>query len=273
VFQIRPAVHADYATFARLFLELKTPEDVPSESLWQSFICERAWVATESDAVVGYIYFQVLPKSLYIRHLVSAPEVRRRGLGRFLLESVRAKYRGQAQQTWELNVKQDNEAAIAFYRSLGMQPKYETRVLRMPLTEASRVAYHKEAERANPPLAVAKFEREEDAAFEQALGLPTGLLGDSRALPTRVMLGATQAGKPVGVAAFDPAFPGAFPFRAHKETGTAAVAALLAAMFTHRRENLDWVQLVVEDNVQAASYMLEQGGTVVLELFHYEGKL
>jgi ribosomal protein S18 acetylase RimI-like enzyme len=273
MFAIRPAETADYASFAQLFLELKTPEDVPRESLWQSFICERTWVAIESGEVVGYIFFQVLPKSLYIRHLVSAPDVRRRGLGRFLLESVRSKYRGGVQQTWELNVKQDNQAAIAFYRSLGMKPKYESLVFRVPLTEPACAAYRTTAQLAEPPVSVAKFEAQDDPDVESALGLPAGLLSDSRALSTRIMLRATQAAASIGVAAFDPGFPGAFPFRVHKDAGPPVVAALLAAMFEHRRPESDWVQLVVENNVQLADYLRSQGGTVVLDLFHYEGKL
>ncbi len=80
----------------------------------------------------------------------------------------------------------------------------------------------------------------------------------------------------VGLASFDPAFPGAFPFSA---ADLRTAAALLAALEPHRQTFSDgsWrehsLQLVIERNEALADAMVERGAEPVFRILHLSGPL
>lgn len=76
-------------------------------------------VAGEPKAIVGFIIGQLAADEAEIISVASAPDWQRFGLGRMLVEGlVRAARRGEAKRLF-LEVAEDNEAALALYRSLG----------------------------------------------------------------------------------------------------------------------------------------------------------
>jgi hypothetical protein len=98
-----------------------------------------------------------------------------------------------------------------------------------------------------------------------------------RAMPGRIVLGAwderapntTESATPiVGVACFDPKFPGSFPFRART---IEAAEALLDACRAHALG--DAMNVVVEDDEALSTWLLARGARSTLELAHYVGAL
>jgi hypothetical protein len=109
----------------------------------------------------------------------------------------------------------------------------------------------------------------DDSAIESAFGLPEGQLADLRGKASRVLLWLSRGGLPVGFAAFDPSFPGAFPFR----VAIADARALLESMQRHARPEIPYVQVVVENEPPLAQALLDAGAEVRMAFEHYRGSL
>jgi ribosomal protein S18 acetylase RimI-like enzyme len=262
---IRPARPDDYSVFRRLSPELHVDDPMPSAERWSSDIAPTMLIAERERRSVGYGFFQVLHGIGYVRNVVSAPEARRTGVGRALMSAMAAHFRSHGAMAWCLNVKPTNLAAVHLYESLGMKLQYASAALRMSWDRLDDLP-------ADPPNAVVTFiSPTDDAELESALGLPSGLLTDYRD-KRRTLLQVRHAAtrEPLGAAAFDPAFPGAFPFRAQKpEHG----ALLLRAMRAHALSEHDWVQLVIENQPQLIDVLKAAGATLYLEFVHYRGQL
>ncbi len=109
-----------------------------------------------------------------------------------------------------------------------------------------------------------------DAALESLFDLPRGQLAAARGLQ-RILLEATSRDErtAVGLAVFDPKFPGAFPFRV---TELGAVTPLLTAMRRHVPTD-EHVNLVAEDDERLADLLTSAGASVRDEILHMEGGL
>jgi GNAT superfamily N-acetyltransferase len=253
-----------YADFVRLFAELGTHDPVPDLERW----C-REWapetVFLEHDGrPVGYGRAQALSRTGYVRHVAVERALRRRGLGRALMRALAEWLRERGCERWELNVRTDNEAALALYRSLGMREAFTTRVLRLPRDVAGRLAA------AAPPIAVRDAPAELDEALEERFELARGLLASLRRLSGQRILLASEPGDALGVARFDPSYPGCFPFCARTLD---AARALLAAALPSLAPDAPWIQLVVERDRELARDLLSHGGTLQMEIVHLSGEL
>ena len=116
---------------------------------------------------------------------------------------------------------------------------------------------------------------EEDAHVERAMRLMSGQLHVARTTGDRVfmMLEESADGAPpqvVGVAAFDPLFPGAFPFRV---TRPELALVLLRALRPYARLDHTFIGVVVEDQPALADALLAAGAEVRLETVHMKGSL
>jgi GNAT superfamily N-acetyltransferase len=262
---IRPARSHDYPVFTRLSPELHVDDPMPSAERWTSDIAPTMLIAEREGRPVGYGFFQVLHGIGYVRNVVSAPEARRTGVGRTLMSAMAAHFRSHGATAWCLNVKPTNLPAVRLYESLGLKLMHASAALRLNWDKLDDLPL-------DPPNAVVTFiSPADDAELEPALGLPRGLLTDYRD-KRRTLLQVRHAAtrEPLGAAAFDPAFPGAFPFRAQKpEHG----ALLLRAMRAHALSEHDWVQLVIENQPQLIDVLKAAGATVHLEFVHYRGEL
>jgi len=268
----RPAVAADHATFLRLFAELAVPDPPPALARFVAVIAPCAFIAQGANGqVLGYAYHEVLEVDGYVRHVVVDPDARGMGVGRAIMAELARRFRQGGCTHWRLTVKPDNTAARALYEACGMKPAYAGRVMRVAWSQLASLP-------AATPAPAGLLASSELGAFEAALELPRGLLA-SLAARGYLALGVRDAdGTPLGASAFDPSFPGTFPFRARN---LPAARALLDASL-ERRIPIDdaerpWrdvgLQVVVEDDEALADRLVANGGIEVLATVHYTGRL
>jgi GNAT superfamily N-acetyltransferase len=263
--RLRPATPADYEAYVRLFPELGVDEPPASRERWISDLQPWTSVAERDGQVVGYCYCQMLGDSAYVRNVAVAASVRRAGIGRALMEGARVDARARGLARWQLNVKPDNVAAIALYRSLGLEARYDATVLRFPWSLLPRL----------PAAATAVLARQldpdRDLLVERTLDLPAGLIGHARTGDRHVLLEVTDAaGQALGFARFSPQFPGAFPFRLQHPS---LAGTLLGEMRRHALPSFGFTQVVVEDDRALTSVLVEAGAEARERIAHYEGPL
>ncbi len=256
---IRAAEADDYPAFAALFPELESGDPTPKLQKWSDEIAPQTVLAVVGQEVLGYLFYQRLHDDIYVRHLVVAPGARRAGAGRALLGWLRA-HKGRARR-WRLNVKPGNVPAVALYRSVGMEVAHWSLALRLSFEQWSTFP--------EPARGVVSglLDPELDAAAERALGLPEGQVAHARA-SRRVVVGVIDGAEVVGLALFDPGFPGAFPFRARTP---AHARALAEGTRPHVRE--DDLQFVVEGDEALRAASLAAGAVIRMETWHMEGPI
>ena len=105
---------------AQLLAELKNAWSVMLAALEDGPAGER---------MAGYIVLWVVHDELHVLNVAAAPEARRRGIGRALMEEAHRLGRERACRVATLEVRRSNAAAIALYRALGyrqvgIRPRY-----------------------------------------------------------------------------------------------------------------------------------------------------
>ena len=103
--------------------------------------CARFLVATENDAVVGYLGCHHIAGEGFIANVAVHPDHRRRGIARLLVQAAQAEDISRLM----LEVRASNTAAIALYRSLGftedgIRPRFYTH----PTEDAVLYSYYTE---------------------------------------------------------------------------------------------------------------------------------
>ncbi len=261
---IRAARLDEYASFVRLFPLLETTDRIPGPERWVKDIGPHTLFGERDGAVVAYLYGQTLPRTGYVRHLVVAPEARGGGLGRALMRAAGRRFGDRGCERWCLNVKTDNTVALGLYRSLGLTEAYPS--TEMIIAWASVAALPP----SSPTVTARPLDAADDTTAERAFDLPEGQLGFVRAQPGRVLVGLRDGGEWEGLACFDPAFPGAFPFRVK---GTAKVRALLEALRPHALPGQASVRAVIDDGDAVVDALTAAGAEVSMRLLHLEGTL
>lgn len=265
--RLRPATSDDHPLIARLFLELGVDEAPPDAAAFQAGLLAGTTVAERDGVAIGYAFVQVLETTGYVRHLVVDAAARGRGVGHAIMEALRQRFRDAGCTRWCLNVKPDNVPARRLYERCGMELMHASRVVRFSWDLVDRLASSTAIARELSP--------HEDGPFEDAFALPRGLLAASRTTG-KIVLGAPGDDGAAAVAAFDPTFPGAFPFRA----ATPALARALLEACRARAVAIDdpdhpWrgqgMQVVTEAAPALADALVAAGGRDVLETLHYAG--
>jgi GNAT superfamily N-acetyltransferase len=267
---IERAKSADYALFRRLFEELETGDPPTSEADFAEQIVPHMLIARspEGDAL-GYVYSTVFGSACYVRHVVTSPLARKKGVGRALLAQVAADAASRGARHMEVNVKLGNVAAIGLYESFGMRTVYETVVL--------RVAW-RDIPAASQPFAILAVDAALAAEIEARFEMPDGLIASHVASPLNVVRAIRDAGAISAVATFRTAFPGVFPLRAAStEQALALLASLRSHAFDISDEERPWrrggVQLTVEDSPAVAKALLRRGATEVFRIAHMKGPI
>ncbi len=271
--RIRPAVASDHADYERLVRELEVED--PPMSL-EKFVLERVPTmivmeagegAPDPKCLVGYGLFQLIAGLAYVRHIVTAPEARKTGVGRALMAAIAARARAADCTSWCLNVKRGNTAALALYAAVGMAPAFDTKVVRMDWASVEAAPSNNVHDTRFTARLLAPAD---DARVESTLGLLSGQLAIPRNAGGRVLMGLFDGEAVIGATVFDPAYPGAYPFRAARPE---VALPLLRAIRPHARPSDAHVQIVSEDQPEIAEVLLAAGAKLVHELVHMKGAL
>lgn len=261
---IRRACIDDYEAFVRLYPELETGDTVPNRERFERELVVDTWFATQGPIISGYLFGPCYDDMGYVRHLVVAPEHRRRGVARALMTAAAAHFRSQGAARWCLNVTEENAGAIRLYESFGLSRKGDLCAVRIRWDVVNRWA---------PPArnhTATITAPHDDAELESRFSLPTGLLGKARAQHRILRHVKNEQNEALGIAVFDPTFPGAFPFRA---ITLDAAQILLTSLGAHRQSSFDYIQLAIERDPALVDALLRRGATVHLRTLHMEGAL
>jgi hypothetical protein len=197
---------------------------------------------------------------------VVAQHARGSGIGTALMRAAAQALRARGvTDEWHLNVKADNAAAIRLYERFGMKPVFRSVAVRFPWANLALLPVDP------APVTVRPVADAAVPDIERALGMTPGRLELSRSRGVGVTLQLRDAKlAPVGVACFDPAFPGAYPFCVARP---ALASALLDGIAPHvYTGNLD-LQIVVERDDALADTLIAAGATVRMRLLHFAGPL
>lgn len=262
---VRRARADDYAAFTELFRELGVDDPIASADRFARDLVSKILFCERDGQAIGYVAHYTLGRDGYIGNLVVAPHARGARVGEALMRAAAAELRAWgASERWHLNVKVDNAPAIRLYERVGMRPAYPLVAVRMSWQAAERLPV-------DPGVSASLAGLEDDADLEHALGVLGGQLAVIRARPGRVLVQLRGAhGEPAGIACFDPAFPGAFPFAVVRP---ALAGALLHAIRPYARPDDTQVNLVVEHHDALAEALVAAGAEVRLRLLHYIGPL
>jgi len=104
---IRSARADDHGTFAKLVHELGVDAPVPAPERFAGEMIRTMLIAERDGRSVGYALFrpmyalfQPMKKAVHLIHLVSAPDARREGVGRALLDEAYAGAVKRAAPRW-----------------------------------------------------------------------------------------------------------------------------------------------------------------------------
>jgi len=259
------ATAADYPEIARLFPELATGDPVPTREGWLQDFAPTTFLARSGGAVVGYAFYRVLSAVGYVANVVVDPGQRGRGFGKGIMGELARRFRAAGAVEWCLNVKPDNTAAIALYRSVGMRHAHDSVVLRLSWEQVERLPVQRGT-------AAREIRPNEDERVRVAFALLDGKLAELRLHAERRTLGLFDGDEPRGVAglnlAFAPGVMGAFPFRvARIELSRNLFDAMRACGGPEHVR----VQAVVEDDAPLVDYLLAVGAGVHLKVEHHRG--
>ena len=262
---VRRATADDYATYTELFRELGVDDPIASPDRFTRDLAPKILFYERDGQPVGYVGHYALGRDGYIGNLVVAPRARGARIGEALMHAAAADLRAWgASERWHLNVKVDNAPAIRLYERVGMRRAYASVALRLSWAAAERLPV-------DPSVTASPAAPEHDGDLERELGVLEGQLGVQRKRPGRLLVQLRRAhGEPAGVACFDPAFPGAFPF-AVAQPGLAG--AMLRAVRPHARPEDTQVNVVVEHHDALADALVAAGAEVRVRLLHYIGPL
>jgi GNAT superfamily N-acetyltransferase len=268
-FTERPATSGDYPHFARLFPELGVPDPIPTQARWDEDLSRRSlFLEALGGSVVGYGLWAVQGSTGYVINVVVDPAWRQRGAGAAVMEALAARLAGLGLTEWCLNVKTENLPAIRLYERFGFEQTYASTAFSLDWERVARLP------REATVLAACPCDPADDAALEAAFRKPPGRLAFLRAQPGRVCLRLVDPAHPgdvrLGVASFDPAFPGTNLFAVARPT---LAAPLLEALHPYAAPGEVSLKLVVEDDAALASALRGAGAEVLFEFFNMRGEI
>lgn len=99
------------------------------ENAWSIVLAAEEAGPDGPPRMAGYVIVWVVHDELHVLNVATAPEQRRRGVGRAIMEEAHRVGRARACRLATLEVRRSNAPAIALYRALGyrqvgMRPRY-----------------------------------------------------------------------------------------------------------------------------------------------------
>ena len=253
----------DYPLFAKLFPLLVVPEPPPSSAQFESWILPRVLVARDGGDGAGYAFWQVYGDLAHVVNVVVAEAARGRGVGRSLMAGVRDACRREGCTRSYLNVKQDNQPAIALYRRCGMLSDGEVWPMRLSWSAVASLPGEAEGLVPYAPLP------EEDAGLSLWPGLTAARVAVLRARPGLVLRALREGDRPAAFAAFDPSRPGINPLRLARPT---LLRPLLESLRDADRGH-DHLVVVVERDRATMELLRAAGGELLHALQQMAGPI
>lgn len=260
---VRPAAVEDRLLYLRLLPELGVDDPPPDAERWARELQPSTLVAERGGEAVAVCTWVKLEGSGHVRTLIVDPHARRTGAGRALLAVVAEKLRASGCSTWALNVKPENVAAVSLYRSLGFRRAYGSVALRLEWAAVEQLPV-------SPAVQARPVTPHDDQALERLFALPAGQLKGLRESKRVLLTLVDEAGRVAGLSAYNPSYPGAFPFRVREPL---LARALLEAMRPHALPGAEWTGLVVEDDDALVALLRAHGASVRMNIDHYVGPL
>ena len=178
-----------------------------------------------------------------------------------MLERVQASMRSQGCERWRINVKPDNVPAVRLYTSLGMTVQHACASIRFEWTLLDALP------KPSGTLSIVEPDDEQRRTLESTYGLPMGQLATADGRDdahVRAVFGADLQ----GVALFDAAFPGAFPFRADSLDAAMTLLHGLRPLATQAS-----MGIVAEDDDALDRLLVDAGARVPFRFVHMRGRL
>jgi [ribosomal protein S18]-alanine N-acetyltransferase len=88
---------------------------------WSTILLVEESLPTGGRCLLGLAIFWIVQDEVHVLNVAVAPEHRRRGVGRAVMDEVLARGRHRRCSLATLEVRRSNEAAIGLYRSLGFR--------------------------------------------------------------------------------------------------------------------------------------------------------
>ncbi len=83
--------------------------------------CSHIWGLMEEGELIGYICFWTVLDEVHIMNIAIRPDMRRRGMAKFLLnELINSARQNNISKIW-LEVRPSNKAALSLYKKIGFQ--------------------------------------------------------------------------------------------------------------------------------------------------------
>ncbi|KFE71554.1 GNAT family N-acetyltransferase [Hyalangium minutum] len=262
---LRPGTPADYAVFARLFLELGVREPPPSPEVWAAELMPLTQFHDGPQGPVAYVAADVLGDLGYVVQLVVDGAAQRQGLGRRMMQEVAAHFRARGCTRWGLNVKRDNTAALALYGSFGMKPLREAVSLTVSRAQVAALPAAPES------LQVVPVVESEWAPLTAAFQMMPEKLARFSKRASHQLLRLHQPGalEPMRLGMMDLRQGGVlFPFFA---ATPGHARALLEDAF--RRSGVEALHVAVTDDAPLAEVLRAAGAAVVMETLQLQGLL
>jgi GNAT superfamily N-acetyltransferase len=262
-FTSRLATAADYPIFTRLFPELGVPDPTPTLDHFTTHMLPRVVLLLEADAPIAYGFWQLYGKRAHVVHVVVDREARNRSAGRALIAAMRDHVIEEGASRWYLNVKRDNAAAIRLYERVGFHVALESAAMRIAWGDVSSLHGPKAA-------AFTPDAARDDAAIAARFAIDVERIGLLRARGC-VLAAMRDDAAITAFTAFDPAFPGAYPFRV---TRPELARPLLDALKPHARmDRFDFIRITVEGDAPLKQALTAAGAETSFEILQMEALL
>lgn len=264
----RPAVAADYPRFARLFLELGVDDPTPTLERWESELQARTLFLEAGGEIIAYSFWIKIDDTAHVHNVVVDPAWRGRGAGKAMMAALARAIRAAGCSSWFLRVKVDNTPAIRLYEGCGLRVTHATTALAIDWDRTADLP------REATPVVARPVDPAEDAAIEATFGRSPGLLQSFRRQERQVIRRLVDPARPeeikVGVAAFDPTFPGAALFAVARPT---LAAPLFEAIRPHARPEDTSLKLITEADPALVAALVAAGAAVRFEMLTMRGPI
>lgn len=261
----RRALPNDYHNYSRLFSELSTYDPTPTAQVFEQDIMPNMMVLDKDGQMITFAYIQSLQTTGYVRQIVVDSNYRRKGFGHFMMLEVIKHFRAVGCNRMCLNVKVDNYPALNLYNSFGMSERYRSNSLRFPWSMVHDLHQPQESCFATP------LDLKRAIIVEKKVGLLPGQLARFLKSPRHIVLELKDETETcLGVAAFNPQFPGAFPFRVVQKIWA---KPLLLALEPYALPELSYMQIVVENDDSLTEMLVNNGAQIRVSLIHLDVEL